>query len=208
METGPRFIVPSHGEPATPGLQGEWHNHCTAKASQTVEKRNTAVMIATLRKQQSALTAVAHTQLFSHDCPTWHKEKELFKIKYTRNLPFFEARKIVEQQSSTTNKNYASIIKSAGTQVKLVDAMTQTDETYDVQIKNHKNPGDDAPSGTNQIAGGKVSPALAGGNPPPVQSTPKSKTAEGKPLIVGVNLQLLEESLSKGQTEASVQENT
>ena len=72
------------GEPATPGLQGEWHNHCTTKASQTVEKRNTIVMIATLRKQKSASTAVAHTQLFSHDCPTWHKEKELLykKIKY------------------------------------------------------------------------------------------------------------------------------
>ena len=52
------------GEPATLGLQGEWHNHCTKKASQTVEKRNTAVMIATLRKQQSVSTAVAHTQLF------------------------------------------------------------------------------------------------------------------------------------------------
>ena len=130
-------------------------------------------MIATLRKQQSVSTAVAHTQIFLHDCPTWHKEKELLiKIKYTRNLPFFKARKIVEQQSSTTNKNYASIIKSAGTQVKLVDAMTQTDETYDVQIKKHKNPGGDAPSSTNQTAGGKVSPALAGGNPPPVQSTP------------------------------------
>ena len=52
------------GEPATPGLQGEWHNHCTTKASHTVEKRNTAVVIATLRKQQSASTAVAYTQLF------------------------------------------------------------------------------------------------------------------------------------------------
>ena len=71
-----------------------------------------------------------------------------------------------------TNKNYASIIKSAGTQVKLVDAMMQTDETYDVQTKKHKNPGGDAPSGTNQTVGGKVSPALAGGNPPPVQITP------------------------------------
>ena len=39
METGPRFIVPSDGlekpgiEPATPGLQGEWRNHCTTEAS-------------------------------------------------------------------------------------------------------------------------------------------------------------------------------
>ena len=36
---GPRFIVPSDGlekpgiEPATPGLQGERHNHCTTEAS-------------------------------------------------------------------------------------------------------------------------------------------------------------------------------
>ena len=41
METGPRFIVPSDGlekpgiELATPGLQGEWHNHCTTEASGT-----------------------------------------------------------------------------------------------------------------------------------------------------------------------------
>ena len=39
MGTGPRFIVPSDGlekpgiEPATPGLQGERHNHCTTEAS-------------------------------------------------------------------------------------------------------------------------------------------------------------------------------
>ena len=39
METEPRFIVPSDGlekpgiEPATPGLHGEWHNHCTTEAS-------------------------------------------------------------------------------------------------------------------------------------------------------------------------------
>ena len=38
METGPRFIVPSDGlekpgiEPATHGLQGECHNHCTTEA--------------------------------------------------------------------------------------------------------------------------------------------------------------------------------
>ena len=62
METGPRFIVPSDGleNLATPGLQVEWHNHCTTEASQTVGRRNTTVMIATLRKQQSASTANAN----------------------------------------------------------------------------------------------------------------------------------------------------
>ena len=122
---------------------------------------------------------------FSRDCPTWHKEKEILKIKYTRNLSFFEARKINEQQSSTASRNYASIIRSAGTQVNFVDAMTQTDETYDVQIKTHQNPGGDAPSGTNQTAGGKASPAQAGGKPPPAQNPPSNKTAGGKPLTGG-----------------------
>ena len=43
METGPRFIVPSDGlekprsELATPGLQGEWHNHCTTEASEIIK---------------------------------------------------------------------------------------------------------------------------------------------------------------------------
>ena len=179
------------GEPATPGLQGEWHNHCTTKASQAVEKRNTAVM-----KAAKCVNCSGPHPTFSHDCPIWHKEKELLKIKYTRNLAFFEAPKIVEQQSSTTNKNYASIIKSAGTHVKLVDAMTQTDETYDVQIRKHKNPGGDAPSGTNQTAGGKVSPALAGGNPPPVQSCWRKPLPPSKPHS------------AKEKTGASVRENT
>ena len=102
------------------------------------------------------------------DCPTWHKEKEILKIKYTRHFSF-EARKIVEQQSSTASRNY-------GTQVRLVDAMTQTNETYDVQIKTHQNPGGDAPSGTNQTAGGKAAPA---------QNPPSNKSAGGKPLTGG-----------------------
>ena len=63
--------------------------------------------------------------------------------------------------------------------------MTHTDETYDVQIKTHQNPGGDAPSGTNQTAGGKASPAQAGGKPPPAQNPPSNKTAGGKPQTGG-----------------------
>ena len=68
------------GEPATPGLQGEWHNHCTTKASQAVEKRNTAVM-----KAAKCVNCSGPHPTFSHDCPIWHKEKELLKIKYTKS---------------------------------------------------------------------------------------------------------------------------
>ena len=45
METGPRFIVTSNGlekpriEPATPGLQGESHNHCTTEASNNANEK-------------------------------------------------------------------------------------------------------------------------------------------------------------------------
>ena len=79
--------------------------------------------------------------------------------------------------------------------------MTQTDETYDVQIKKHKNLGGDAPSGTNQTAGGKVSPALAGGNPPPVQSTPS------KPHSAKDKQKLLSEKVPNGADDPFRSEN-
>ena len=62
--------------------------------------------------------------------------------------------------------------------------MTQTNEKYDVQIKTHQNSGGDAPSGTNQTAGGKASAAKAGGIPP-AQNPPSNKSAGGKPLTGG-----------------------
>ena len=59
----------------------------------------------------------------SRDCQTWHKEKEIMKIKYTNNISFQEARQKVEKPVSTS---YASVTKSA--QVKpSKDAQTQTD---------------------------------------------------------------------------------
>ena len=63
----------------------------------------------------------------------------------------------------------------------MVDATTQTDELYDVQLTAHKNPEGDAPSGAKQTAGCKASPAQAGGKPPPAQNPPSNKTAGGKP---------------------------
>ena len=53
METGPRFKVPSERpkkpgiEPATPGLQGERHNHCAMEASKRKGKANIILYIIT-----------------------------------------------------------------------------------------------------------------------------------------------------------------
>ena len=55
-----------------------------------------------------------------------HGEK-ILKIKYTRNISFPEARKIVESYTAAPCKSYASITKTAGVTVSCVDAATQTD---------------------------------------------------------------------------------
>ena len=69
-------------------------------------------------------------QANSQQCQTWHtkNEKNLKeKIKYTRNISFPEARKIVESYTETPCKSYASITKAADVTVSCVDAATQTD---------------------------------------------------------------------------------
>ena len=63
----------------------------------------------------------------SRECQAWHTEKEILKIKYTRNISFPEARKIVDSYTAAPGKSYASITKTAGVTVSCVDAATQTD---------------------------------------------------------------------------------
>ena len=63
----------------------------------------------------------------SRQCQAWNKEKEILKIKYTRNISFPEARKIVESYTAAPGKSYASITKTAGVTVSCVNAATQTD---------------------------------------------------------------------------------
>ena len=63
----------------------------------------------------------------SRECQAWHTEKEILKIKYTRNISFPEARKIVDSYTTAPGKSYASITKTAGVTVSCVDAATQTD---------------------------------------------------------------------------------
>ena len=63
----------------------------------------------------------------SKQCQAWHTEKEILKVKYTRNISFPEARKIVESYTAAPGKSYASIMKTAGVTVSCIDAATQTD---------------------------------------------------------------------------------
>ena len=53
--------------------------------------------------------------------------KKILEVKYTRNISFPEARKIVETYTAAPGKSYASITKTAGVTVSCVDAATQTD---------------------------------------------------------------------------------
>ena len=63
----------------------------------------------------------------SKQCQAWHTEKEILKVKYTRNISFPEARKTVESYTAAPGKSYASITKTVGVTVSCVDAATQTD---------------------------------------------------------------------------------
>ena len=62
----------------------------------------------------------------SKQCQAWHTEKEILKVKYTRNISFPEARKIVESYTAAPGKSYACTAKTSGVTVSCVDAATQT----------------------------------------------------------------------------------
>ena len=152
-----------------------------------------AVMIATARKHPSALTAMAHTQLFL--ATAQHEKKEIISVKYKRSITFYEELKIVAEQLSAPGNSYASITKGAGVHVKCTDAQTQIDETYIVQLTSAASGGDPHPQHGQK----------AGGCPPPVHKTnagdkpvlhqhlshhslKASKTVQLQVLQVGLNL--------------------
>ena len=62
----------------------------------------------------------------SKQCQAWHTEKEILKVKYTRNISFQGARKIVDSYTAAPGKSYVSITKTVGVTVSCVDAATQT----------------------------------------------------------------------------------
>ena len=63
----------------------------------------------------------------SKECKIWHKEKEILRVKFTRNVSFPEARKIVESPTPIPGSSYASVIKPTTKHVSFTDATTQTD---------------------------------------------------------------------------------
>ena len=63
----------------------------------------------------------------SKECKIWHKEKEILRVKFTRNVSFPEARKIVESPTPVPGSSYASVIKPTTKHVSFTDATTQTD---------------------------------------------------------------------------------
>ena len=63
----------------------------------------------------------------SKECRIWHKEKKILRIKFTRNISFFEARKLVEAPTPIPGISYANITQSSMKKVSVVDTATQTD---------------------------------------------------------------------------------
>ena len=63
----------------------------------------------------------------SKECRIWHKEKEILRIKFTRNISFVEVRKLVEAPTPVPGISYANITQSSIKKVSVVDTATQTD---------------------------------------------------------------------------------
>ena len=63
----------------------------------------------------------------SKECRIWRKEKEILRIKFTRNISFVEARKLVEAPIPISGISNANITQSSMKKVSVVDTATQTD---------------------------------------------------------------------------------
>ena len=93
----------------------------------TVLRLNILLMKQTVNAQPNVSNCKEDHAANWKQCQTWHTEKEILKVKYTRNISFPEARKIVESYTAAPGKCYGSITKTAGVTVSCVDAATQTD---------------------------------------------------------------------------------
>ena len=63
----------------------------------------------------------------SKECQIWHKENEILRLKFTRNISFIEARELVEAPTPIPGISYANITQSSMKKVSVVDTATQTD---------------------------------------------------------------------------------
>ena len=65
--------------------------------------------------------------MLTKECRIWHKEKGILRLKFTRNISFVEARKLVEAPTPVPGISYANITQSSMKKVSVVDTATQTD---------------------------------------------------------------------------------
>ena len=70
----------------------------------------------------------------SKQCRIWHKEKEILRMKFTRNISFIEAWKLVEAPTPIPGISYANITQSSMKKVSVVATATQTDPINIVDI--------------------------------------------------------------------------
>ncbi|GBO00004.1 hypothetical protein AVEN_23010-1 [Araneus ventricosus] len=59
----------------------------------------------------------------SKQCPTWHLEKQIQKLKVTKNISYVEARKLCQP---TTTPSFAAVVKESKS-VQTTEKFTQTD---------------------------------------------------------------------------------
>ena len=154
---------------------------------ETAVEKGITMMIATVKIQLNASIAMAVTQLFSHDCPTWKKEKAIRKVKYQTSITFLEAQKIVEEQFAAPGNSYASITKVAGVHVSCTDSQTQTDETCIAELKSATSNAGSTPtlapplSGIAQIK--MVVVPITSTQPKPAETKSTPKPAETKSVL-------------------------
>ena len=150
-------------------------------------------MIATVRKQPNALSAMTHTEIFQ--ATVQHGKKRFFWSNIRDQLHSSKRNKSLEQLWAPRNC-YASITKGAGVHVKCTNAKTQTDETYNVQLQStasggnttHKpgqNAGVDPPPAHQTNAGGNAHQTNAGGK---LLSATKPPTSRFEKLKKGAAL--------------------
>lgn len=74
---------------------------------------------------------------FFNGCPVLKREKEIIKIKVDKNLSFWEARKMIEDQSSNT---YADQVKQLNEEKKTLEEKIRADikNQFEVKLKEYK----------------------------------------------------------------------
>ncbi len=131
---------------------------------------------------------------FSKDCPKWKVEREVVRVKHTRNIPFSEARKIVDLQSNpvpTFSYAAATAARKPGISVSTQTDISwkpaeQTTITWPYNAPNYKPTTSSSSSSQTQRSsqkktpGGQSSKASTRRGPSPKASTPARRSPSPK----------------------------